>query len=102
MECDAKRIHAPHKGMKCNARGPYYELGGKFYCSYHFNDEAVEEIDTLRVELARLREVVGMVEWEWTLFGNSGHYSCPWCHKPKTVGHAPDCPRQSVIDGEGK
>lgn len=46
---------------------------------------------------ARLREVLGMVEWQ----DYYGELFCPWCNEPKWDGHAPDCPRQRALDKEG-
>lgn len=52
-----------------------------FRVAYH---QALEEI-------ARLREVLEMVEWD-------GYDLCIWCHGYRDGGgHKPDCPRQAVL-----
>lgn len=74
--------------------------------------EMATELETALAQVARLREVVGMVEWiehrgvHHKLYlgaeiDNPSSGYCPWCDSLNTQGHTDNCPRQSVIEGEG-
>jgi len=43
---------------------------------------------------ADLLLLVEAVEW---VENEVGWNECPWCHRDKHMGHAPDCPRQAVL-----
>ena len=40
----------------------------------------------------RAREALRQVEWVY-----HGEWFCPWCHRVKRDGLAPDCPRQIAL-----